>query len=432
MKKILGPGTLISDYGKLPTVINRAGVLWEDGQILEIGDFEELKKGHPGAEHLNAHGGLILPGLVNAHHHFYSALARGLNPGRPMPDFQAILKHLWWTLDRALDEESVRISAALSLADCIRHGCTTVIDHHASPSCVSGSLDLIAEELASSGLRAILCYEISDRNSHDEAMKGLKENLRFAGENTSGHHLRGLLGLHASFTISDDTLRETERLRPPELGIHIHLAEDPSDNDLSLKRFGARPLERLKAHGLLDERALLIHGLHLEEREYAEIAKADATLVHNPESNANNGVGRLDLLRPAQAGCRLGLGTDGMSSSMLRSLRAAFLGLRGGSRNPLLGFDIIPGLLESNAGLARRYLDLPSLGRLEAGAPADIIVIDSPPPTPLGEENYFGHLVYGASEYPCRHTIAGGRILLRDFLHVSMDMEELSAEAGSS
>jgi len=426
---LLGPGILVGDHGPDPLIVPDGGVLFQGETILEIGRFEDLLQLHPAAEVIDAHEGVILPGLVNAHHHFYSALARGLDPGREMRDFPAILDGLWWRLDRALGPDEIRVSAALSVAECIRHGCTTVIDHHASPSFIDGSLDLIAEEVLAGGISAVCCYEISDRNSHAEALEGLEENLRFAAEVVDHPRLRGLLGLHASFTVSDEVLQLASRRRPERLGIHIHLAEDPADRTLSLRNYGASPLDRLARFGLLDEHALLVHGIHMEDDEYVQIAEAGAALVHNPESNANNAVGFLDIEKASEAGCRLLLGTDGMSSSMLLSLRAAFLMQRAARRKPTLGFSIIPGLLAENVRFAAGLFDLSLLGRIEAGAPADLIVIDAPPPTPIDRSNIFGHLVYGFSLAPCRHTIARGRILYRDFEFTDIDFEQLHGRA---
>jgi cytosine/adenosine deaminase-related metal-dependent hydrolase len=309
----------------------------------------------------------------------------------------------------------------LGAADCIRWGCTTLFDHHASPSSIRGSLDLIAEVIDEAGLSAVLCYEITDRNGHDEAVAGLVENLRFIDAYRNHPSIRGTLGLHASFTVSDQTLDEAALRRPADVGCHIHLAEDPIDFQVSEVAYGAPPLARLEERGLLDDRALLIHGVHLTSEGRAVSTRNGSTLVHCPESNANNGVGRFDVERAASEGCTVGLGTDGMSSAMLRALRAAFLVQRAGREDPTVGFEAHPGLLHTNAVVARRFLNEPLLGELTPGAPADICVVDSPPPTPIGPENLFGHLVYGASEAPVRHTIARGRILLEDFRHTTLD-----------
>jgi putative selenium metabolism protein SsnA len=425
---LLHNGTVVTG-GEYPEVFNEGAVAWSGSRILAVGSEVEVRRDYANANLLDARGGLVLPGLVNLHHHLYSALARGLAPADPPRDFGQILERLWWLLDRALTTETVRLSALLGAADCIRWGCTTLFDHHASPSCIRGSLDLIAEVIEEAGLSAVLCYEITDRNGHDQAVAGLGENLRLIDTYRDHPRIRGTLGLHASFTVSDETLDEAALRRPADVGCHIHLAEDPIDFQASEIAYGAPPLARLEQRGFLDDRALLIHGVHLTSEGRAVVARNDATLVHCPESNANNGVGRLDVERAVAGGCTVGLGTDGMSSAMLRSLRAAFLAQRAGREDPTVGFEAHPGLLHTNAVVARRFLDEPLLGELAPGAPADICVVDSPPPTPIGPNNVFGHLVYGASEAPVRHTIARGRILLEDFRHTTLDPQAIAEDA---
>ncbi len=427
---ILANGVLIPGGGGSP-IIPDGAVAWQGDRIIATGEEAEVRARHPEARILDAAGGLILPGLVNIHHHFYSVFARGLNPGIPTRNFPEILDRLWWRLDRALDSEAIRISALLSAADCIRWGCTTVLDHHASPTHIEGSLDLIAEALHTAGLSGVLCYEVTDRNGHDGALAGIEENLRFLAARREDPRIRGIFGMHASFTIRDDTLAFIARHRPSEAGCHIHVAEDPVDTQASMDAFGAGPMQRLERAGLLDRRALLAHGIHLEESDYLRAAEAGAILIHNPESNASNGVGHLDVPGVSSLGCRVGLGTDGMSSAVLRALRFALLSMREATGNPSAGFRTLPSLLAENAGVARDLFDEPLLGQLAPGAPADMIAVDSVPPTPLVPENLFGHLVYGATEAPVRHTVARGKVLLEDFVHTTLDPSELAREGRS-
>jgi putative selenium metabolism protein SsnA len=432
---LLGNGVVVAGFSlsgtPKPSVIPDGAVVWQGERILAVGPNAELRRAYPGANFLHARGGLILPGLINLHHHFYSALARGLDPGTPLNRFIDVLDGLWWRLDRALDPGTVRLSAQLSVADCIRWGCTTVFDHHASPCCLAGSLDIIAEVLHAHGLSAVLCYEVTDRNRHHEARAGIEENLRFIRKQSRHPRIRGVFGLHASFTLRNETLAEVAERRPEAAGCHIHVAEDPVDIEASRQAFGLGPVDRLERVGLLDKRCLLAHGVHLEGDDYAKIARYGAVLIHNPESNANNGVGHLDAVSAARQGCLVGIGTDGMSSAMLRALRSAFLADRARRGHAGAGFEVLPELLFNNAKVARCFLDEPLLGELAPGAPADVIVVDAPPPTPIGPENLFGHLVYGASEAPVRHTVARGRVLLEDFCHKTLDPAELAARASA-
>lgn len=430
---LLGNGVVVSSFSvgapHASPVISSGAVAWQGERILAAGPEAALRRAYPGATYLDARGGWILPGLVNLHHHFYSALARGLDPGTPLASFRDILDGLWWRLDRALDAETVRLSAQLAAADCIRWGCTTVFDHHASPSCLNRSLDIIADVLSASGLAGVLCYEVTDRNGHAEALAGIDENLRFIRKQAGHPRIRGVFGLHASFTLRDETLAEVARRRPPASGCHLHVAEDPIDVEASLQAFGRGPVDRLERFGLLDERCLLAHGIHLKPDDYARIARHQAVVIHNPESNANNGVGHLDAIGARRQGCRVGIGTDGISSAMLRALRFAYFASRAAAGGRATPPEALPECLVHNAQVAGRFLDEPLLGALVPGAPADVIVVDAPPPTPVVPENLFGHLVFGASEAPVRHTVARGRVLLRDFRPTGLDLEELAARA---
>ncbi len=425
---ILKAGTIVTRL-RDPEVVVDGAVAWRGERIIEVGDPIALAAAHPGARVVDAGGGLVLPGLVNLHHHFYSSLARGLDPGRKMENFGEILDGLWWRLDRALDRDTVRLSAELALADSVRWGTTTVFDHHASPTLIGGSLELIAEAVERAGLSAVLCYEITDRNGHDQAIEGLEENLGFFDARRNDPRIRGMLGFHASFTVDDTTLAEAARRRPDGMGCHIHVAEDTLDLRISRLVYGSGPVERLDRHELIDEGCLAVHCIHLGSDDRQLLAERGAVLVHNPESNANNGVGRLDILGAAADGCRIGLGTDGMSSAMLGALRAAFLGLRAGQRDPTVGFTVVPEMLAVNAEVAGRFLGEPLLGRLEPGAPADLCVLDSAPPTPMDPDNVFAHLVYGSAWSPVRHTVARGRFLLEDHRFTQVSPTAIADEA---
>lgn len=427
-ERLLGNG-VVATGETTPRILHDGAVVWRGERIVAVGDEAELRAAFPGAEYLDACGGLILPGLVNLHHHFYSALARGLDPRTQMKSFPEVLDRLWWRLDRALERDTVALSAELSAADCIRWGTTTVFDHHASPSTIPGSLDTIAQVLDRAGLSAVLCYEVTDRNGPDEASSGLEENFRFMKEHREDPRIRGVVGLHASFTLRDETLARVAEERPKGCGCHIHVAEDPVDIEVTRELFGTGPIQRLERFGLLDRKCLIAHGIHLGPASYATLARLGSVLIHNPESNANNGVGYLNAVEAARRGCFVGLGTDGMSSSMLGALRSAFLLHRHATRDPSSGFTGLPDLLRNNVEAARRFFDEPYLGELVPEAPADVIVVDLPPPTPVDAGNLFAHLVYGASGAPVRHTVARGRLLLEDFRHTTLDPQDLAGRA---
>jgi len=243
------------------------------------------------------------PGLVCAHHHLYSALARGMPPPPKVPtDFQEILEQIWWRLDTALDLEMIRWSAMLGALEALEQGTTAIVDHHESPNAIEGSLDAIADACAEVGVRVLCAYGVTDRHGHDGALAGLEENRRFI----SGGG-RGLVGVHAAFTCGDATLEAAAGLAADlGVGVHIHVAEGPGDV--------AAP-ERLA--GLTRPDWLLAHGVHLADRHGLE-----GTILHNPRSNLNNCVGYADPRRFSQP---VALGTDGIGGNVVEEFRLAYV-----------------------------------------------------------------------------------------------------------
>jgi putative selenium metabolism protein SsnA len=377
----------------------------------------------PGEEVLDLAGALVLPGLVNAHTHLYSALARGMpGPGELPRNFVEILEKVWWRLDRALDEESVRVSGLVGAIEAARSGTTVLFDHHASPSFIRGSLATLREAVEEVGLRSVLCYETTDRNGPGGRDAGVEENRSFvAGGPTA--LTRGMVGAHASFTLSDESLVLLgEAVRGGRSSLHIHVAEDRADVEDSHRRCGAGVVERLLRHGLVGPGTLLVHGVHLSEPELREAQGAGAWLLHCPRSNMNNAVG----YAPTPAFRRAALGTDGLDQDLLAEARAAFLGMRAGGRADAVGATLA--LLVGGHRLASAFFGLP-LGRLEAGTPADLVVLDYRPPTPLTSDNLAGHLLFGLDRSHVRSTMVAGRFVLRDRRVATVDEEAVFARA---
>jgi putative selenium metabolism protein SsnA len=373
-------------------------------------------------------GCLVIPGNVNAHTHLYSALARGMPYALAPPrTFVEILERIWWRLDRSLDEESLRASALTGGMEALLSGTTTLVDHHASPDAIDGSLDVIAEALGSLGVRSVLCYETTDRDGPERAQAGLDENRRFLElvEREQPPLVRGLVGAHASFTLSDDTLGAcVELARDLGAGIHIHAAEDDADERDAIERYGLLVAERLSLAGALDERALLAHGVHLDDSEIALVRAAGATVAHNARSNMNNSIGRA---RVAALGNRVVLGTDGIGGDMFEEARTAFFRLReddGGT-----GFDWPLARLAEGARFAGRAFGEPLLGTLEPGAPADLVVLDYPAPAPVNEPSFAGHWLFGLSARNVRDVMVAGEWVVLDRRLARADQDELAASA---
>lgn len=376
-----------------------------------------------GEEVLDLEGALVLPGLVNAHTHLYSALARGMpGPDGPPRSFVEILEKVWWRLDRALDEESVFLSGLVGAIEAARSGTTVLFDHHASPSFVTGSLATLRRAVEQVGLRSVLCYETTDRNGLAGREAGIEENRAFlAGGPSALTH--GMVGAHASFTLSDDSLdRLAGVVRDANSSIHVHVAEDRADVEDCRARSGTGLVERFRRHGLLARGTLLVHGVHLTEPELQEVQAAGAWLVHCPRSNMNNAVGHA----PTAAFRRAALGTDGLDEDVLAEARAAFLKMRDSGRAD--AFAAAFEMLVGGHRLAAAAFGLP-LGRLDAGAPADLVVLDYRPPTPLSAGNLAGHLLFGLDRSHVRSTMVAGRFVLRDRRVATVDEAAVFASA---
>jgi putative selenium metabolism protein SsnA len=423
------------ENGIVVTLGSNSQVLWNgsvvtDGEnIVAVGDTLEVKKRFPDAEAIDCAGKIVLPGFICAHHHFYSTMARGMAiPGEPASNFVEILERLWWKVDRALNEEDITLSAQIPLIECIRNGTTTVIDHHASPSMRDGSLDLIENAVRQAGIRASLCYEVSDRNVMGG---GIEENERFIKKIGKGDgQIAAMMGLHASFTLSDETLEKCVRIaKDAGVGCHIHVAEDLADREDSLQKYGMPTVHRLDKMGVSGEKSLFIHCIHIDESEMDLIAATKTNVVHNPESNMNNAVGVSPLLGLLKRNILVGLGTDGMSSDMLSQMRSAYLLHRLANHDPRVAFLEAPKLLlENNPQIAERQFGI-RLGEIAEGRPADLAIIDYHPPTVLNDANFLGHLIFGLVDATVDTTVCRGKILMQGKKILTLDEEQIAARS---
>jgi putative selenium metabolism protein SsnA len=420
---------IVVTLGQNNQVIWNGSVVVEGEKIVGVGKSTELQTQFPDAEVIDCSGQIVLPGFICAHHHFYSTMARGMAiPGEPASNFVEILERLWWKVDRALLDEDITLSAQIPLIECIRNGTTTVIDHHASPGSPDGSLDLIESAVRQAGIRASLCYEVSDRNVTAD---GIQENERFIRKVGKGDgQIAAMMGLHASFTLSDETLERCVGIaRDAGVGCHVHVAEDLADREDSLDKYGMPVVPRLHKLGVSGPKSLFIHCVHIDEEEMDLIAATDTCVVHNPESNMNNAVGVTRLFDLLKRNILVGLGSDGMSSDMLAQMRSAYLLHRLANSDPRVAFLEAPKLLlENNVKIAERQFGLP-LGELAEGRPADLAILDYQPPTVLNEANFLGHLIFGLVDANVDTTVCRGKILMQDKKILSMDEERIAARS---
>jgi putative selenium metabolism protein SsnA len=414
-------------------LIENGAVYVEDGRVVEVGAAGDLATRFPEAERLDAGGQLIMPGNICAHTHFYGAFARGLAiPGPAPKDFPEILERLWWPLDQALDEGAVRYSALVFLVDAIKHGTTTLIDHHASPNALAGSLDVIADAVDEAGLRAVLCYEVTDRYGPESAQASIEENIRFLKAARSRPNIAATFGLHASLTVSDETLAAcVEAAGGLQTGFHIHVAEHEADEYDSLNKSGKRVGDRLCDAGLLGERTIVAHCVHTDIHEVELLRDSGTWVTHQPRSNMNNAVGAADIEGMLRAGVCVCLGNDGFSNNMWAEWKTAYLLHKVWHRDPRRanGMDIVQMAIHHNAALASTFFPASSPGLLIPGAAADIILVDYHPTTPLTVGNLPWHILFGFEASMVTTTLCAGRVLMRDRELLTLDEAAITARS---
>jgi putative selenium metabolism protein SsnA len=441
---LIGNGTVVTG-GEHNQLIEHGAALVRGERIAAIGSDVELLQQYPGAHYIDAHGSLIMPGFLCTHTHFYSAFARGMTiPGAAPRNFSEILERLWWRLDKLLTLEDTRASADVCMADAIRSGVTCVVDHHASPNAIEGSLDAIADAVEEAGIRVCLAYEVSDRDGLEAIVGGIRENERFIQSLRAGrseHAQAGMIsasyGLHASFTLSAATLeRCAAGANGLGVGFHIHVAEDILDENDSVTRYQKRVVERLEAARILGPRSIAAHCVHVNSGEIGRLAETHTHSVHNPRSNMNNAVGRAPVEEMLTAGVNVGLGNDGFSMNMLQEMKVAYLL----HKLALIDPRAMPGNLvwemafQNNARIIDAVFrpfsaDFPRVGELSVGAAADVALLDYVPPTLMSEGNFPWHVIFGMDGLHVNSTMVAGRWLMRNRQLLTIDETRIAARA---
>jgi putative selenium metabolism protein SsnA len=411
MNLLLKNATYI-DWKTLDLCVKDIIVRHNDDNIQLVSDTGGATE-YPDAEVLDCTGKLVTRAFAVGHHHAYSALTRGMDAPRKSPrNFLEILQYVWWTLDKHLDIEMIESCALVTAMECAKAGATFVIDHHSSPFVVTGSLEIIAQAFEKVGLSHLLCYEVSDRDSRAIAREGLDETERYMRDH------QGLVGLHASFTVSDETLASAvEMMINTNSGIHIHVAEDGYDQEECIRQHGKRVVERLADAGVLgSSKTILVHCLHLDESERDRIKNSPVWVAENCESNLNNNVG---FFNGAGLGDNIMLGTDGMHSDMLQSVKAAyFTGQR---------FDyIIPAIAYQRFSNVHRYL---SENAFRGDGDNNLVVIDYESPTPVTSDNFLDHFLFGISSRHISDVISNGRLIVKNRKIITVNEQEIMKEA---
>ncbi len=386
----------------------------EGNTIRAAGSAPELLEQYPDVERVDLEGRLVMPGLINAHTHCYSAYARGMGNSRPTRDFLEILENLWWALDKQLTLEDVRLNALNTMIESVKNGVTAIVDHHASPNAVAGSLEAETGAAIELGIRADICYELSDRDGKEIRDLGVAENRDFflKLKREPQELLRAHFGLHAPFTLSDETLEKVKDVVDEyALSIHCHVAEGLADQLDSVREHGMRTIERLERFGLLDPKAMVIHLCHVNHREMDIIKEYDAIAVTNPQSNMGNAVGSTPVVELLKRGILLGLGTDAYTHDMFVSDAALKTLVSHELADPTKGFGEAYQLLyENNPKILGRFFDR-TFGVIKEGAAADLISIDYTPYTPFDAQSAAGHLIFGMTGRMVNDTMINGRFI---------------------
>ncbi|MEZ4439001.1 MAG: amidohydrolase family protein [Polyangiaceae bacterium] len=383
----------------------------------------------PDVERLDARGCLVIPGLCIAHHHLYSALARGM-PGPPkVPQtFVEVLEQIWWRLDRALDGDLNELSARAGTAEALGCGVTTIVDHHASPLAIEGSLDRIAAGIAALGARGVVCYEATNRHGPEGFAAGLAESRRWLEKAKVAGMQAGMVGGHAPFTLDDEQLAALAALAAEhDSWVHLHVAEDADDQRDATRRGHPDVTARLEAAGIVAGKALLAHGVHLSPGEVTRLSQGAVTLTHQPRSNMNNHVGYFSSVRGGAV--PVALGTDGINSDLFAEAQAGFYRLREHDRHA--GAEEVWSWIAGGWRLATAALGLDparGFGRLDVGCPADFVVLDYDAATPVHAGSLPWHLAFGLSARHVRHVVVAGEVVVRDRALTRVDARALQAE----
>lgn len=430
---IVGNGRVVTRDAQMP-FLEHGAVAIEGDAIQSVGEEVELVAAHPGAEYIDAHGGVIMPGLVNCHTHIYSGLARGLAiTGCNPHNFLENLEQQWWKIDRNLTLDGTRACAFATILESLRNGVTTIFDHHASFCEIPGSLFAIRDVTAECGIRACLCYETSDRDGEEKLAQAIAENAEFArwaatAREAGDHMIAAMFGGHATFTLSDETMDLMAEANDGLTGFHIHVCEGMNDVwDSRENRGGIPPVERLLQHGLLGPDTMLGHCIHVTPAEMDIIRETGTHVVNNPESNMGNAVGCAPVLEFFRRGIDVCMGTDAYTHDMLESLKTFLCIQRHNAAMPNVGWgEAMQMLFQDNARMASRYFGR-EVGVLAPGAAADVVVMDYPTFTPLSADNIDGHILFGMEGRSCRTTIVNGQVLYLDREFTTIDEQRIDA-----
>ncbi len=404
--------------------LRTGAVVVRDGNIVSVSESPP----DPSEEEdvLSFPGCVAIPGLVNAHSHIYSTLSRGMPLSGFSPhSFTEILEQLWWKLDRKLELEDIEISAFVAGIESLKSGITTLIDHHSSPGRIRGSLNTSASAVNSLGMRCATCYEISDRDGKRARDEAVDENAAMLSKRDE--YCRGMLGLHASFTLSDETLKMLRDLDTDESPVHVHVAEGPEDQEKCISLHGSRIIQRFDRWGLLRRNSVLAHCIHIDQDEAMLIRRNGAVIAVNPQSNMNNGVGFTRWQELLEQGTRVALGNDGFGFNLTNDIRPMILlpHLLRRDVNVTSPADLQNTFFKTNFDLATELFGV-SIGKIKQGYRADIAILEYNSPTEINSSNFIQHFFFGIIDrLSVREVFVSGEHVLHEGEPTRIDQQDV-------
>jgi len=360
---------------------------------------------------------VILPGMLLGHGHVYSTFARGWQTPLDIKTFQDILDQQWWKLDRELDENDIKYSALMAGQAFLKQGITTIIDHHASGKMIKGSLDILKEVFIDRyHMKGLFCFETSDRFDIDAC---IDENVTFYEKHRLNPKVGGMLGMHASSSLSDVSLEKLKNT-PKELPIHVHVAESIEDVEITKSRHGLKIINRFDAFGLLRENSLYAHGLYLTAEEMIKIKHSGGYMVYNPTSNMNNKVGIPPVDLAIANEMPWFIGNDGLGFGMSREIQNLFYtsGLR---RNHDINLETIRNSIKTGYDYISNMLNNP-IGKLATDYSADFVILPYKAITPIDDQNIFAHYFFGMLDHwHPKDVYSEGALVVRNY-EISKEM----------
>ncbi|MDO9629176.1 MAG: amidohydrolase family protein [Acholeplasmataceae bacterium] len=394
-----------------------------DEKIIDFGDMSQFI--NHGYEILDGKDMLVMPSLVCGHTHIYSTFARGMSVYFDPKNFQDILDQLWWKLDKELENPMIYYSGIVSAVDFMKNGVTTIIDHHASGADITYSLESLRKAVVTdAGLRGAFAFEVSDRFDTTEA---IEENRIFYEENQT-KTTRGLFGLHAGMSLSEETLKSVKKSLA-NAPIHIHVAESELDEKDSLKKYEERIIHRLDRHGLINKKSIIAHAIYTNDEELKIIKEKNAVIAVNFSSNMNNSVGIPNLKKFREKGIPVIIGNDGISSSITTEYLAIYYQTHLFDKKPqIFGLNELKQMIDDTYEYANNLFGI-QIGRIKKGYDSDLLMIPYIEPTPISKENALGHLFFGLfNSFKPMHVFVKGDYVVKNY-QVSQELNTLYKEA---